>query len=263
MVASPRSWLWIALAVSGGCSSARYDAEYAKRIETYRGDAPFAYLQRTAENVAGRLALRLPRDFVAVPKREQRDDGTGGGPAEKPTDPSRLRPPFLAKMPGYLDTFERRLTVDNAEYAASVTIAAVPVDGKQLAAVEAAILGQVRGDDSFKDGDLAWETKELQPIAGGPATWRVLTLRGPQVFEGIVATMPEYKRQPGLCEIWLSADPEQTTTAAIVWRSPDLLAESLTVPIPRYAELVARTVAPVAEQPADEPGAGEPPADGA
>jgi hypothetical protein len=238
-----RHGLVVGALLAAGCSSAGYDADYAKQVETYRAEAPFAYLVRTPESIGGKLDLRLPRGFDAVPRRQQKSDETTGEMRDVPIDPSRLRPPFVDQFPGYIDTVERSLTVDNAEYFASVAIGSVPGDGGQVAAIESAILRQVRADDAFKGGDQTWESREVQPIAGGPAAWRVLSLEGPQIFEGIVATMPEFKRQPGRCEIWLSADPDQKTTAVIVWRCPNVAAELLDVPVNRFAELVARTVA--------------------
>ena len=78
MYVSSRRWLGLAAILIAGCSAARYDAKYAKRIETYRAEAPFAYLQPTPLSVAGRLELRLPREFAAVPRRgEQLDETTG------------------------------------------------------------------------------------------------------------------------------------------------------------------------------------------
>ncbi len=249
MYVASRRWLGLAAILIAGCSAARYDAKYAKRIETYRAEAPFAYLQPTPESVAGRLELRLPREFAAVPRRGEQLDETTGERKDQPTDPSRLRPPFIDQFPGSADTFERRLTADNAEYAASVAIGIVPGDGKQVAAIEAAILRQVQADDAFKGGDETWESRELVPNAGGPSTWRVLSLRGPQIFEGVVATMVEFKRQPGLCEVWVSADPDQERTAVIAWRCPDAIAGSLDTPLSQLAELVARTVAIPADGP--------------
>lgn len=254
-----RPWFGLGAMLCVGCSAARYDADYSKRIETYRAEAPFAYLQQAPESIAGKLELRLPREFGAVPQRENHTDAVSGESKDQPTDPSRLRPPFIDQFPGYAATFERRLTADNAEYAASVAIGIVPGDGRQVAAIEAAILSQVQADDAFKNGGQAWESRELVPIAGGPAAWRVLSLPGPQIFEGVVASMVEFKRQPGLCEVWLSADPDQERTAVIVWRSPAALAGSLDQPISKLAALVARTVSLPPEQ---EAGA-EPPAAGA
>ena len=71
--------------------------------------------------------------------------------------------------------------------------------------------------------------------------------------------MVEFKRQPGLCEVWLSADPDQERTAVIVWLSPAALASSLDQPISKLAALVARTVSLPPEQEASA----EPPAAGA
>jgi hypothetical protein len=263
MFVSPRPWLWFAGLLCAGCSTARYDADYAKRVEAYRGEAPFAYLQRAPESIGDRLTMRLPREFTAVPRRQEYLDPATGERKEQPVDPSRLRPAFLGQFPGYVDTFERRLTADNAEYPVAVAFGTVPANGKQVAGIEAVILQQAEADDAFKGGGQAWESREVVPIAGGPTAWRVLSLRGPQVFEGVVATMAEYKRLPGLCEIWLSADPDQEQTMVMAWRCPDAIAGLLPVPVSRLAELVARTAAVPAEpagENADAPAAvnGEP-----
>ena len=265
MPVSIRSWPWLAAMLLAGCSASRYEADYTKRVETYEAEAPFAFLQRNPELVEGAASLRLPPDFAVVPKREQRDD-VAGGFVEAATDPSRLRPPFLNQFPGYKETFERRLTVDNAEYPVSVAIGVVPGDMKQVGAIEQEILRQVGGNDAFKDGNHAWESRDVLPIAGGPAAWRVLSLSGPQGFEGVVATMVEFKTLPGRCDIWLSADPEQDRAIIIVWRLPDSLAGSLGPPVSSLGQLVARTVAIPLEEP-EQAGAAEdagdpPPGDG-
>jgi hypothetical protein len=95
-------------------------------------------------------------------------------------------------------------------------------------------------------------------VAGGPAIWDVLSLSGQQEFESTVAGNPDYKKWPGRCEIWVSADPKQEACTVLALRVPDDVANQLQVPVPEMIELVARTVEPVAA-PAEEPPA-EPPA---
>jgi hypothetical protein len=248
----------ISLAVlATGCSTGRYDADYAKALSAYRDAAPFAVLQpQPVAFASSRVSMRLPRGFTEVV------DGpplVEGGPPVKP-DPSRLRPPFLAELPGYQATHEQRFATDGAELQAAVAVGVLPASAGR-AAIEKTLLEQARADESFKGDSQGWADRPVEPRDGGPRDWRVLTLVGPQVFESVVAGNPEYKRWDGTCEIWLSADPQQELITVLAWRVPEKAAGSLPVPLSQLAETVARTVAigPAPAVPADGEVAAEPP----
>ena len=232
-----------------GCSTGRYDADYTKALTAYRDAAPFAVLRPQPASIAdGRVKLRLPLGFVEV---VEGPPAVEGGPPVKP-DPSRLRPPFLAELPGYQATHEQRFAAEGAELPVAVAIGVLP-GAEPRATVEKMILESARGDEAFKDGRAAWADRRVEPHDGGPGDWRVLTLAGPQVFESIIAGNQEYKRWDGTCEIWLSADKQEELTTLLAWRVPEKVAGSLAVPLPQLAETVARTVAIVpAEPPADD-----------
>lgn len=243
----------LALLVAG-CSTGRYDADYAKALTAYRDAAPFAVLQpQPATFAEGRVSLSLPLGFVEV---VDGPPAVEGGPPIKP-DPSRLRPPFLAELPGYRATHEQRVAAEGGELPVAVAIGVLP-GADERATVEKTILAQARGDEAFKDGNPVWADRRVEPRDGGPGDWRVLTLVGPQVFESVVAGNPEYKRWDGTCEIWLSADKQQELTTVLAWRVPEKVAGSLAVPLPQLAETVARTVAIVPAQPAADAAAPQP-----
>ena len=91
-------------------------------------------------------------------------------------------------------------------------------------------------------------------VAGGPAVWDVLALKGKQEFESDTAGSVEFKKWDGACEIWVSADPKQEFCVVIAVRVPDDVAEALEAPPAKLAELIARTVtitAAVEEKPAN------------
>lgn len=242
----------LALLVAG-CSTGRYDADYAKALSAYRDAAPFAVLQQEPMSFASRrVSCRLPEGFTELVD----------GPPVKP-DPSRLRPPFLREFPGYQATYERRLAAEGAELPASVAVGVLPASAGR-ADVEKTLLAQSRADESFRNDSRGWADRQVEPRDGGPRAWRVLTLVGPQVFESVVAGNQEYKRWDGTCEIWLSADPQQELITVLAWRVPDKVASSLPVPLSQLAEVAARTVsigpaAPVPGEPAAEPPPGESP----
>jgi hypothetical protein len=228
----------VGLAASlAGCSSQPYEQDYQKRVADFRGAAVFATLARDATEFAeGRLKLRLPA--LLAPPAE--DDGTK----------IRARPPFVSDFPGYAAAYEKLLTTSNTQLPAVLTVGVVPTADRRHADVERAILEQVRRDEAFPKAD--WERgRAVEPVAGGPAVWDVLSLAGQQEFESIVAGNPDYKKWPGRCEIWVSADPKQEVCTVLALRVPDDVAGQLTVPVPALIELVARTVAPGAA-PADE-----------
>jgi hypothetical protein len=239
----------LSLVLLAGCSTGRYDADYAKAVAAYRDAATFAVLRPVPDVFASsRVMINLPVGFSRV------TDGppvAEGGPPVA-ADPSRLRPSFLVAFPGYQATHEQRLAADGAELPVAVAVGVLPASAGR-AALERTILEQARGDEAFKGGQSAWEDRDVAPRDGGPRAWRVLTLIGPQVFESVVAGNPEYKRWDGRCEIWLSADPQQELITLLAWRAPDKLARELAVPLSQLAETAARTVAigPADAGPAD------------
>lgn len=227
-----------------GCASRPYEQDYQQRVADFRGQAVFATLATDPTEFAnGRLKLRLP-SILGLP---QEDDGTK----------IRARPPFVRDFPGYAAAYEKLLTANNVQLPVVLTVGIVPAAERRHGDVERSIVEQVRGDEAFPKVD--WERgKAVEPVAGGPAIWDVLSLSGQQEFESTVAGNPDYKKWPGRCEIWVSADPKQEACTVLALRVPDDVANQLQVPVPEMIELVARTVEPVAA-PAEEPPA-EPPA---
>lgn len=227
-----------------GCASRPYEQDYQQRVADFRGQAVFATLATDPTEFAnGRLKLRLP-SILGLP---QEDDGTK----------IRARPPFVLDFPGYAAAYEKLLTANNVQLPVVLTVGVVPAAERRHGDVERSIVEQVRRDEAFPKVD--WERgKAVEPVAGGPAIWDVLSLSGQQEFESTVAGNPDYKKWAGRCEIWVSADPKQEACTVLALRVPDDVANQLQVPVSEMIELVARTVEPVAA-PAEEPPA-EPPA---
>jgi hypothetical protein len=233
-----------AVSCGSGCTTRPYEQDYQQRVADFRGAAVFAPLaQDPTEFGNGRVALRLPS--VLEPPKE--DDGTK----------IRVLPPFVRQFPGFVAAYEKLIVMsNNMQLPVVLTIGAVPVAEQRFSEVESAILEQVRRDESFPKVD--WERgRSVEPVAGGPAMWDVLSLSGPQEFESTLAGNVEYKRWPGRCEIWVSADPKQEVCTVLALRAPDDVADQLPVTVTELIELAARTVQPVAaaavEQPADAP----------
>jgi hypothetical protein len=251
-----RRWLVGGALLAAGCSSARYDADYAKQVETYRAEAPFAYLNRTPEAVRDILQLRLPKDFAAVPTRQlvEKSDGSGGK-EEQPVDPSRRRPQFLGDLSGLLESFERVVKVDAKEYFATITIWMQGGGEEQRRRIQGQILQAVGEAHAFGAGELAWEKRDFEAVAGGPQSWRVLSLRGAQVCEYNDGPNPMHEPVKGHCEVWCSDGEPLDQTVILVWWCPDEAAGALETPLSVLAELVARTVSLSSEE-ADESEAG-------
>ena len=221
----------LGLGTTAGCFVGGYDAQYAEAIKAFEESAPFAVLRPEAAVVEPGIRLRLPEEFSSLSDQ----------PADK-IDPSRLRPPFLRDLPDDQQTFERRFSVAGTEFPYSLAVWVIPA-AKPRQEIEGAILQRARADDSFADTKPAWEDRAIVPVAGGPASWRVLSLNGPQIFETLLAGSSEYKRHPGICELWLSADPDRERQLLLVWRYPESVAPLLAIPPAEIAETVARTVA--------------------
>lgn len=229
--------LWLAVVVSVGCSSARYDDAYATRVGEYRADAPFSHLNRSVENLEGKLKIRLPKEFVVVPDTVEVDAGNGSK-EPKPIDPSRKVPQFLGRVPGYLESFERQVDDNFITIVAGVE----PEEETGRVKIREVLLTRVRNAKAFGDGDLAWEKVETLPsIVGGPTTWQRLSLRGSLVCEQLENSVVNRVPVPGLCEIWCSDDEGSDATVILVWWCPNSVASSLEMPISSLAQLVART----------------------
>lgn len=226
-----------------GCTSRPYEQDYQQRVTDFRNEAVFAVLASNPTDFAGgRVRLRVP-SALAPPKE---DDGTK----------IRARPPFVRDFPGYAAAYEVLLTANNAQLPVVLTVGVVPAAERRHGDVERTILEQVRRDEAFPKVD--WERgKAVEPVAGGPALWDVLSLSGQQEFESVVAGNPEYKKWPGRCEIWVSADPKQEVCTVLSLRMPDDVAGQMSVPVNEMLELVARTVEPMAAPAEEPPGAPE------
>lgn len=225
---------------AGGCSSGRYDAELAGRLEEYRFASAFAALNPEATWLPGtRVGMRLPRQLLTPVAPEQ---------------VARLVPPFVADFPVRVATYEALLESNARRSPASLTVGVVPRGERQAADVEKAILDQVRADGSF--GQVSFRKGvTVAPVAGGPSAWHVLSLRGEQLFESLVADNPESKRRPGICEIWVSAEPRQDMCVVLAIRVPEDVAGMLDQPPAVLAELVARSVEIAPANPQQAPAA--------
>jgi len=233
----------MALVCVGGCTTGEYQKEYESRIRSFRGESIFAVLGSKPIPIGedGRVEVRPPRQLGP----QQDDEGAK----------IRARPPFVKNFPGYSISYEKVLSAGTPQLPVVLTLGAVPSSLKRFGEVEREILEQVRSDEAFSKAE--WQKgKTVQPGAGGPATWDVLSLKGQQEFASLVAGSPEYKKWPGVCEIWVSADPKQEYCTVLALRVPDDIAGQLELPPEQLAELVAssvRILPPPADQAADAP----------
>lgn len=235
--------LLLALVCAGGCTTGEYQKDYESRIRSFRGESIFAVLGSKPIPIGddGRVEVRPPRQLGP----QQDDEGAK----------IRARPPFVKNFPGYSISYEKVLSAGTPQLPVVLTLGVVPSSLKRFGEVEREILEQVRGDEAFPKAE--WlKNKTVQPGAGGPATWDVLSLKGQQEFESLVAGSPEYKKWPGVCEVWVSADPKQEYCTVLALRVPDDIAGQLELPPEQLAELVAssvRILPPPADQAADAP----------
>lgn len=209
----------------GGCSSSAYDREHAERFRAYGSAAEFAPLANESTALAdGAVSLRLPREF-----RDQVDDVKEATPA------------FLRDFPGFVAAYRSMRTEGGTQFPVAVVVGVVPAAERRREDVKRTILAQVRADESFQKA--AWDEKprQVQDDAGQPRAWDVLTLDGDQPFELVSAGSPVEKRQAGVTEIWVSAEPRQKACVVLAWRVPKDVAGA--VPLATLAPLTARTVA--------------------
>ncbi len=224
-----------------GCFAGRYDTDYAVSLAAYREAAVFAPLAVVPdEAAAGRVQMRLPKQFG----RMREDDSME----------LRAKPPFLRNFPGFDQAREVRLKAGGSEISVVVTVGVVAAGLRRHGEIEREILEQIRADEEFPKAD--WQRgRAVAAVAGGPAVWDVLSLRGNQEFEIFTAGNVEQKKWDGACEIWVSADPKQEFCVVIALRAAEAVVGSLELPPAELVELIARTVAiipSVEEKPAAE-----------
>jgi hypothetical protein len=218
----------VTAALVSGCFTSPYEPAYRARLGDFRRAAEFAVLAKDPEPFAdGRVRLRLPRQLAP----QQQDEGAK----------LRARPPFARQFPGFIDAREATFTAGNSRLPVILTLGIVPTTKQRHAEIEKDILQQVRADEAFPKAD--WQKgRTVEPVAGGPAIWDVLSLQGQQEFESVTAGNVEYKKWPATCEIWVSADPKQEFCTIIALRAPDDVATNLEMPPADMAALVARSV---------------------
>ena len=236
-------WRAMLVCLLAGCGSGRYDKAFEERLGVYRDEASLAALQRSPITIgeAKRVRMRVPNQF---------DQLTGEGAAE-------ARPSFLEDFPGFAQAYTSGtgLTVRGEEVTPMLTVGVQPTARGQSDVVRTAILAQVRADDALETKD--WEPRTVAAVAGGLRAWQRLVAKGGQFFDSVKAGNQEWKKWPGLAEIWVSAEPEQEFCVVFALRVPEEAAVLLAPPLSEMAELIARTVEIVPQ----EPGAAAAPAD--
>jgi len=213
------------LLAAAGCSSGRYDTDYAASVARHGLDAALQRLHAEAKDVAaGRVLMRVPKLFTEEDARGEK---------------SWAKPPFLADFPGFRTAFGTQLEAAGAKLPVSLSVGVM--NDEQFAPEETkrAILNAVRKEPAFAKA--AWATPEGIETPEGQAPWAVLALDGPQPFERVVAGNPEQKSTDGTTRIWVAAHAAHKVATVLVWRMPAELAGQ--VPLDELAGLVARTVA--------------------
>jgi hypothetical protein len=233
-----------AVVAAGGCSSGRYDTDFAASGERHRMAAAFQRLHAEAKDVGdGRVLLRVPKLFTE-------EDAKG--------EKSWAKPPFLKDLPGFRTAFGTQIEAGGAKLPVSLSVGVLADDQFAPEDTKRAILNAVKKEPAFAKA--AWAVPDGIVPPDGQLPWAVLDLPGPQPFERIVAGNPEDKATDGTTQIWVAAHPAQKVSAVLVWRLPAELAGQ--VPLAELAGLVARTVVtkPVLEPAAAPAPAAAPPA---
>ncbi len=220
----------LAVVCVSGCSSGGYDKDYAASLAKYETAAEFSKLHSSAIPLAdGRVLVRVPKVFT------KQLDGK--------EDPNHSTPPFLRECPGFAVAFELLLdapAIPNAKLPAVLSLGAVDVTVRTREDIEADILKQVLDDQDKSFAKAEWTHRDVIDPKGESHKWNVLTLNGPQLFRFLVVSDPTEKRLEGLCEIWVSADPQQAFCMLLIWRLPQEIADKLS--IAELAALSARAV---------------------
>lgn len=239
-------WLLVLLGV-GGCSSARYDADYAKAVAEYRTRAEFSRLQdRPVELADGRVRLHPPKELPDALSENGPDPrfppGEDGQLRNVP--PRRLRPTFLEGFPGWAVTHEG-LHGANAKLPATLSISLVPPAEMNQADVERDLLARLKKDEAFENATLEWQSREVTDRAGATRTWRVLEMRGPQRVDRFAGrNEPIEESLESAVAVWLSAERGQEFCTVLAWRVPDEIKESVKLDV--LAPLVARSLSTAA-----------------
>lgn len=227
-----------------GCSSARYDADYAKAVADYRTRAEFTRLQdRPVELADGRVRIRPPKELPDAlsengpdPRLPPGDDGQ-----VRNVPPRRLRPTFLEGFPGWAVTYEG-LHGANAKLPATLSISLVPSAEMNQADVEADLLARLKKDEAFENVKLEWQSREVTDRDGAKKAWRVLEARGPQPIDRFPGrNEPIEESIETAIAVWLSAERGQEFCTLLAWRVPDEIKDAVKLDV--LAPLVARSLA--------------------
>lgn len=250
--------------VAAGCSSGRYDADYAKAVSEHRTRAEFSRLQETAVDLAdGRVRVHPPKSLPDLLKENGADPRFPAGEdgQSKPIAPKRLRPPFLESPPPLLSIAAEGLFGQaNGKLPATLSLAAVPVTEMSEADLGKNILARLRKEEAFDTAKPEWQSLEVIDRTGATRNWRVLEVHGSQRIDRFVgAKEPNEDPIDTTIAIWLSADRDQEFCTVLVWRVPDEIKGS--VGLEEIAPLVARSVS-IAPPPDRKPeGDRKPPTD--
>lgn len=234
-----------------GCSSARYDADYARAVADLRTRAEFSRLQdQPVELADGRVRLHPPKELPDVlsengpdPRFPAGEDGN-----VRKIDPRRLRPPFLEGFPGWAAAYEG-VHGANGKLPATLSINLVPSAEMKGGELEEQLLARMKREEAFEGTKLEWQSRQLTDRTGVTKTWRVLEARGPQRVDRFAGQKgPIEESIETAVAVWLSAERGQEFCTVLAWRVPDEIKESVKLDV--LAPLVARSLA-AAQPPAN------------
>lgn len=241
---------------AAGCSSARYDADYAKAVSEHRTRAEFSRLQEPPVELAdGRVRVHPPKVLPDLLKENGADPRFPAGEdgQSKPIAPKRLRPPFLEPPPLLAIAAEGLFGQSNGKLPATLSLAAVPATEMAEAELGRIMLAQLKKEESFDTAKPEWQSREVIDRTGATRAWRVLEVHGSQRIDRFIgAREPNEDSIDATIAIWLSADRDQEFCTVLVWRVPDEIKGS--VVLEEIAPLVARSVS-IAPSPEPKPAA--------
>ncbi len=186
-------------ALLSGCGTADYEQLASRRVEEFRGSAPFKTLFGPTELADTPIRIRVPMIFKNsyMENSAHPDDGAR-------ISPDRLQPPFLP-LPGFKVCYESMFGVAGKPVPYYCYLAAVPAkpgDADKLADQLMAAL-----KEKFKETPDTWELVDAATPTTKSLPWKKIRVTADQSFRSFDGQKVSPGTLPGIFELWLHDAP--------------------------------------------------------
>jgi len=197
-------------ALLSGCGTSDYEQLMTRRVDEFRGSAPFKSLFGPTELTDTPIRIRVPLIFKNsyLENSAHPEDGAR-------ISPDRVQPPFLP-LPGFKVCYEGTNNASGKALPYYCYLAAVPAqpgDGDKLADELLAAL-----KEKFKETPDVWEVVDAVTPTTKSIQWKKVRVTADQSFRFNEGGKVGPGNLPGVFELWLHEAPGFVVLVA--WRAP-------------------------------------------